>query len=182
MAFRVLAAGYHPDHCAIAKFRKQHLFHLEVVFIEVLLLAEDMSLVKLGHVSLDCSKMQSKASKHKAMSYGRMDQRIGELKAEVDELFSKAKATDKEENKKYGKGTRGDELPEVIRFREQRIGRIEQAKAALEAEEHGLNVKQALTDQKDDDPPNDTGGMLKSPVRDRMPRSSIISPTRRVGS
>ena len=156
VAFRVLAAGYHPDHSSISSFRKRHLFHLQVAFIEVLLLAEEMGLVKLGHVALDGTKVRANASKHKAMSYGRMDERIASLKAEVDDLLAKAKAADEREDKKYGKRKTGDELPDEISFRERRIERIEQAKAALEAE-HALKVKEALSGEDSDDPPTGTG-------------------------
>ena len=121
----------------------------------MLLLAEKMGLVKLGHVSLDGTKLRANASKHKAMGYGRMDERIAALKAEVEELLAEARATDEREDKKYGKGKRGDELPEEIRFTEHRIERIEQAKAALEAEQL-LKVKEALCDEDSDDPPMGT--------------------------
>ena len=78
------------------------------------------------------------------------------LKAEVEELLAEARATDEREDKKYGRGKRGDELPEEIRFTERRIERIERAKAALEAE-HALKVKEALCDEDSDDPPMGTG-------------------------
>ena len=162
VAFRVLAAGYHPDHSTICEFRKRHLEQLRVLFIEVLLMAQQMGMVKLGHVALDGTKVKANASKHKSMSYGRMEARILELKSEVDELLTKARATDEREDKKYGKGKTGDELPDEIRFRERRIERIEQAKAALEAE-HALKVKEALYGKDSDDPPTGTGKADEEP-------------------
>jgi transposase len=132
VAFRVLSAGYHPDHSAIARFRKRHLDYLKAAFVEVLILAEQMGLVKMGHVALDGTKVKANASKHKAMSYGRMDQRVDELIAEVNELMAKAQSTDDEEDKKYGKKKRGDELPKELRFRQSRIENIRAAKTELE--------------------------------------------------
>jgi transposase len=156
VGFRVLAAGYHPDHSTIAAFRKRYLEQLTVLFIEVLLMAEEMGMVKLGHVALDGTKVKANASKHKAMSYGRMEGRILELKAEVDELLSKAQKTDRAEDKKYGKGKRGDEVPEEIRFRERRIARIKEAKVALEAAE-ALKAQKSSERGKDEEPPSQAG-------------------------
>jgi transposase len=150
VAFRVLAAGYHPDHSAISKFRKRHLEELSYLFIEVLLVAEEMGLVRLGHVALDGTKVKANASKHKAMSYGRMEKRIRELKVEVDELLARAEKVDESEDRRYGKGKRGDELPTELQFRKSRIERIEAAKAALEADHLG---KRRGSAQKDDDDP-----------------------------
>ena len=78
--------------------------------------------------------MRANASKHKAMSYGRMREREERLQAEVDELLRKAQEVDEEEDRRYGKDRRGDELPEELAFRESRLRRIREAKAALEAE------------------------------------------------
>ena len=150
VAFRVLAAGYHPDHSAISKFRKRHLEELSYLFIEVLLVAEEMGLVKLGHVALDGTKVKANASKHKAMSYGRMEKRIRELKVEVDELLARAEKVDESEDRRYGKGKRGDELPRELQFRQSRIERIEAAKATLEAEHFGK--KRGSVEKDDDDP------------------------------
>jgi len=100
----------------------------------VLELCRKAGLVKLGHVSLDGTKVRANASKHKAMSYGRMKKKRAELEAEVEELMARADAVDAEEDAKYGKGVRGDELPEELRFRETRLAKIREAMAALEAE------------------------------------------------
>jgi len=132
--FRVLAAGQHPDHDTICDFRKRHLGALSDLFVQVLDICREAGLAKLGHVSLDGSKFLANASKHKAMSYGRMKKRRAELKAEIEELMARADAVDAEEDALYGKGKRGDELPEELRFRETRLAKIEEAMAALEAE------------------------------------------------
>ena len=132
IAFRILAAGYHPDHDTIADFRKTHLGALKGLFLQILLLCKEAKLVKLGHVSLDGTKMKANASKHKAMSYGRMEEKEKELEREVEELLRKAESVDAEEDKRYGKGIRGDELPEELQFREKRLAKIREAKKALE--------------------------------------------------
>jgi len=132
IAFRILAAGYHPDHDTIADFRKTHLGALKGLFLQILLLCKETKLVKLGHVALDGTKMKANASKHKAMSYGRMGEKEKELQREVEELLRKAESVDAEEDQRYGKGIRGDELPEELQFREKRLVKIRQAKKALE--------------------------------------------------
>lgn len=132
IAFRILAAGYHPDHDTIADFRKIHLGALKGLFLQILILCKEAKLVKLGHVSLDGTKIKANASKHKAMSYGRMQEKEKELERAVNELLRKAESVDAEEDKRYGKGIRGDELPEELRFREKRLVTIRQAKKALE--------------------------------------------------
>ena len=132
IAFRILAAAYHPDHDTIADFRKNHLGALKGLFLQILILCKEAKLVKLGHVALDGTKIKANASKHKAMSYGRMHEKEKELQRQVEELLRKAESVDAEEDKRYGKGIRGDELPEELQFREKRLARIRQAKKALE--------------------------------------------------
>ena len=90
--------------------------------------------MKLGHVALDGTKVRANASKHKAMSYGRMKEREEQLQAEVDELLQRAQEVDEEEDHRYGRDKRGDELPEELSFREGRLRKIREAKTALEAE------------------------------------------------
>jgi len=132
--FRVLTADQHPDHDTIAEFRRRHLEALAALFIQVLRLCQKAGLVKLGHVSLDGTKVRANASKHKAMSYGRMEKSAVELEAEVKRLLAEAEATDKAEEDRYGKDRHGDELPEELRFKQGRLARIKEAKEVLERE------------------------------------------------
>ena len=90
--------------------------------------------MKLGHVALDSTEIRANASKHKAMSYGRMKEKEAQLTAEVAELLRRAEEVDEEEDRRYGRDQRGDELPEELSFREGRLRRIREARAALEAE------------------------------------------------
>ena len=97
-------------------------------------MCQQAGLVKLGHVALDGTKVKANASKHKAMSYQRMKEKAAQLAAEVTELLRQAQAADDEEDRRYGKDKRGDELPEELAFREARLEKIRDAMAALEAE------------------------------------------------
>jgi transposase len=134
IAFRVLAANNTPDFRTISDFRKDHLKALAGLFLQVLRLCQKAGLVKPGHVALDGTKMKANASKHKAMSYKRMREEEARLEAEVMELLRKAATVDEEEDRQYGRGKRGDELPKELAFRESRLKKIREAKAALEAE------------------------------------------------
>jgi transposase len=132
VAFRVLAAGNEPDFRTISDFRKLHLKALEELFQQMLRLTLETGMMKLGRVALDGSKVKGNASKHKAMSYGRTKETEKRLREEVRQLLNQAEAADKEEDSRYGRDRRGDELPEELQRRETRIARIREAKHALE--------------------------------------------------
>ena len=134
IAFRVLAANNTPDFRTISDFRKDHLAALSGLFLQVLALCQQAGLVKLGHVALDGTKVRANASKHQAMSYGRMKEKEAQLQGEVDELLRRAQEVDEEEDQRYGRDKRGDELPEELSFREGRLRKIREAKAALETQ------------------------------------------------
>src|SRR5258707_173393 len=94
VAFRVLAANNQPDHRTISDFRKLHLPTLEYLFAEILQLCQKAGLVKFGHIALDGTKIKANASKHKAMSYGRMKQDTKRLRKEISDLLRQAEGTD----------------------------------------------------------------------------------------
>ncbi len=129
--FKVLAAGNEPDFRTISDFRKIHIETLQKLFEQVLALALEAGAVKVGRVSLDGTKLKANASKHKAMSYGRMIEKQQQLKDEVKRLLEQAEAADEAEDREYG-DKRGDELPEELRRRETRLARIKEAKKVLE--------------------------------------------------
>ena len=137
VALRVLAAGNRPDFRTINRFRQQHLETFGELFVEVVRLARRMGLVKLGTVALDGTKVRANASKHKAMSYERMQAEERRLEQEVRALLERAQQIDLAEDELYGAEHRGDELPEELRRREQRLAKIREAKRALEAEQAG---------------------------------------------
>jgi transposase len=132
--FRVLTADQHPDHDTIAEFRRRHLEALAALFVQVLRLCRKAGLVKLGHVSLDGTKVRANASKHKAMSYGRMEKSVVELEGEVKRLLAEAEGTDTAEDNRYGRGRQDEALPEELRFKQSRLAKIKEAKEALEQE------------------------------------------------
>ncbi|SEN38838.1 Transposase [Stigmatella aurantiaca] len=159
VAFRIIAAGQHPDHTAIAEFRRRHLKELSGLFVQVLALCQKAGLVKLGHVALDGTKLKANASKHKAMSYERLQQREQELSQKVGELMKAAEEADAAEDRLYGKTKRGDELPQELRRAESRLKKIRQAKAELEAEAQAVRQAQqeAKKKQQDEQDPPPSG-------------------------
>lgn len=141
LAFRCLSGDQHPDHDSIASFRKRHLDALAGLFGSILELCRKAGMVKLGHVAIDGSKILANASKHKAMSYDRMcqteerlEKEVVNLKQRARDLLEKAEEIDATEDSQYGKGKRGDEIPEELQRRESRLRVIRKAKAELEAE------------------------------------------------
>ena len=132
VAFRVLSAGQFPDFRTLSDFRKDHLQAFERLFLEVLRLCREAGLLRLGHLSLDGSKFQANASKHKAMSYGRIQEAEPKLEAEIRSLLEQAQRVDAAEDVEHGADRRGDELPEELRRREGRLAKIREAKRRLE--------------------------------------------------
>jgi transposase len=133
VAFRVLAASNDPDFRTIADFRKRHLSALRGFFEQVLRLARELGAPRVGRVALDSSKIKANASKHKAMSYGRMREKQRQLREEVKHLLDQAEAADAADDAEFGPDHRGDELPAELQRRESRLQRIREAKRALEA-------------------------------------------------
>jgi transposase len=129
--FKVLAADNEPDFRTISDFRKIHIETLQNLFEQVLAMALECGAIQLGRVSLDGTKLKANASKHKAMSYGRMKEKQQQLKEEVKQLLAAAEAADEAEDRQYG-SQRGDELPEELQRRETRLAKIKEAKKVLE--------------------------------------------------
>ena len=123
-----------PDFRTISEFRRRHLGALTALFTQVLRLCRQAGLVKLGHVALDGTKLAANASKHKAMSYGRMVRAEAELAAEVAGWLARAEREDAADDAAHGPERRGDELPEWVKDKQARRERIRAAKAAFEAE------------------------------------------------
>jgi transposase len=123
-----------PDFRTVSEFRRRHLKALGALFTQILHLCETAGLVKLGHVALDGTKIKANASKHKAMSYERMEKRAAELEAEVARWLEVAEASDAEEDKLHGADKTGEEMPDWVADKKRRAERIRKAKAELEAE------------------------------------------------
>src|SRR5438094_4382386 len=127
-----MAAGHAPEFRTLAEFRKPHLAALRGFFEQVLRLARELGAPRVGRVALDGSKIKANASKHKAMSYGRMREKRRQLRDEVKQLLDQAEAADAAEDAEYGPDRRSDELPAELQRRDSRLKRIRQAKRALE--------------------------------------------------
>ncbi|MGP9659702.1 IS1182 family transposase [Halomonas sp. AOP31-B1-25] len=127
IAFRYLAANTHPDHDTIATFRRRFLPQVEALFVQVLLLAREMNLVKLGRIALDGTKVKANASKHKALSYAHANKIEAQLKAEVNALAAQAEAADQ------APVLEGMDIPAEIARREARLEALADAKRAIEA-------------------------------------------------
>jgi transposase len=133
LAFRAIVGSDRPDFRTISDFRKIHRTALKPLFLEVLRIAGELGMVKLGNLSTDGTKMRASASRHKAMSYGYMAKEIARLEAEVERLLEDAERIDAEQDAAQG-SRRGDELPDELKRREDRLAKIREAKARLEAE------------------------------------------------
>jgi transposase len=145
--FMAVTALNRPDFRTISDFRKRHLKALGELFVQVLGLCRQAGLTKLGHVSLDGTKVKANASRHKAMSYGRMEQAQRRLLGEVAAWFEQAAAADAAEDSELGQARRGDELPEWVTNKLRRLEKIRAAKAALEAEAQTAASKPRPDDQ-----------------------------------
>jgi len=134
VAFRVISGGEHPHFTTINQFRLDHGESLGKLFAEGLRLCEAAGLVKLGLVALDGTKIKAAASKHKAMSYKRMNEQEARLHQQVQELLRRAEQADREEDELYGAGQDKEDLPAELARRETRLQRLREAKAQLEKE------------------------------------------------
>ena len=127
VAFRFIAAGSHPDHDTLAAFRRRFLDELAGLFVQVLDVAQEMKLLKLGTISLDGTKVQANASRHSALSHGHIEKMEAQLQAEVQELLALAEQADQ------SNVPDGVSLPEEIQRREDRLKAMAEAKTKIEA-------------------------------------------------
>jgi hypothetical protein len=142
LAFRVLTGNQQPDHSRISEFRRRNLDALKGLFVQILRLCQIAGMVSLGHVALDGTKVKANASKHKAMSHERMLRAEKELEKEINALIRKAEILDAQEDRKYGKGNLGSELPDELRHKQGRLARIRQARKEMEAETAAAAARQ----------------------------------------
>ena len=133
LAFRAIVGNTPPDFRTISDFRKIHEAAFRPLFLEVLRLAGEMGMVKLGNLSTDGTKIDANASRHKAMSFGYMNKEIARIQEEINQLLKQAEQIDAEQDAALG-SRRGDELPAELKRREDRLVKIKEAKGRLEAE------------------------------------------------
>lgn len=156
VAYRVLAAENFPSHRTVCEFRQTHLKAFGDLFVQVVKIAREAGLVRLGALAIDGSKVKANASKHKAMSYGRMLKEEQRLREEIAALTARSEATDAREDAALGPEVRGDELPQELQRREQRLERIQAAKQRLEARQ--AEEDRAKGRSSDDDRKSPRGG------------------------
>ena len=160
LAFRMLGAGNFPKHRTIREFRALHLLELSDLFVQVVKLAQEMGLVKLGTVAIDGTKIKANASRHKAMSYERMQQSEAELKAQIDALLERAKTTDAAEADEPGL-----DIPAEIERRADRLKAIAEARERLEQRQRDADIERGRSDDDDRRPRDEdgkpTGGRYK---------------------
>lgn len=152
VAFRVLAAGNYPAHRTICDFRAVHLTELSNLFVQVVKLARECGLVKLGTIAVDGTKIKANASRHKAMSYERMKKAEQELKEQIDTLLARAKAADQAE-----KNEPELDIPAEIQRRTDRIAAISAARARLEERQRQADIERGRSADDDKRPPDDDG-------------------------
>src|SRR5215203_4293265 len=142
-----------PDFRTISDFRKRHLVALSDLFVQVLQLCRAAGLVQFGHVAVDGTKLKANASRHRAMSYGRMKTAEQALAAEVETWLAQANQADAAEDREHGADRRGDEMPTWMADKQRRLEAIRAAKATLEAE------AASLPDPDDESGPGASSGM-----------------------
>ena len=153
VAFRFIAAGSHPDHDTVATFRRRFLGELEALFVQVLELAKEMKLLRLGTVCLDGTKIHANASRHSALSHGHIEKIEAQLKREVKELFALAESADR------ANIPDGVSLPEEIKRREDRLAVMASAKVKIEPQSAANASDQInLTDEESRIMPTAGGG------------------------
>ncbi len=182
--FMALTGMAKPDHSRISEFRRRHAEALRGLFVQVLGLCREAGLAKLGHVALDGTKVKANASKHAAMSYGRMKKAEPELAAEVERWLREADAVDEREDGEVGPDRRGDELPEWVRNRQARIERIREAKQRLEAqaraEAERLAAERAAREREQGKPPPGPGPKALAGLPDEKAQSNFTDPESRI--
>lgn len=155
VAFRVLAAENYPAHRTICDFRALHLNELSALFVQVVKLARELGLVKLGSVAVDGTKIKANASRHKAMSYERMQKAEAELKEQIAALLNKARAIDEAERNEPER-----DIPSELKRRTDRLEAIEQAKARLEQRQRQADAARGRSEG-DERKPRDKDGKPK---------------------
>lgn len=181
VAFRVLAAGNFPSHRTICAFRKRHLKDFKALFVQVVRIAGEAGLVSLGTLAVDGTKVRANASKHKAMSYKRMQEEERRLAEEIAGMCDQADQVDDAEDARYGAERRGDELPEELQHRQTRLEKIRAAKARLEAQQRAADEARGRHPDDERRPPGGHGRYKRDfGVPDDKAQSNFTDPESRI--
>ena len=175
IAFRVLAGNQTPGFRSISRFRERHVADFSELFAQVVKTAAESGMVKIGTLAIDGSKLKANASKHKAMSYGRMKEEEGRLRREIAGIMKLAQDQDVDEDVEFGPDFRGDELPEELRRRESRLQQIREARERLEKRkaEEAAEADKAKADKAEAEgrePPKDRPEVRKHPKGEPKPK------------
>ena len=171
VGFRVLSGNQQPDFWTIAAFRRRHHKALGDLFLQTVRIADRAGLVKLAHVAVDGTKLKANASKHSAMSYGRMKTEVERLRKEIEEYLRQCDEVDAAEDKKHGNGS-GWRLPEHLSTAQKRLEAIEKAKRELEEEE-----RRKRNDKDQSSPP---GGDSPAAVPEDKAQRNFTDPESRI--
>jgi hypothetical protein len=178
LAFIAIVGDERPDFRTISDFRKDHLEAFIELFVQVLRLAKEAGLVKLGNVSTDGTKIQGNASRHKAMSYGYMKKEVERLREEIEALVTQAFQQDEADEAALG-SRRGDELPAELARREKRLAAIEAAMQRLEgqakAEAEAERQRRAEADAERERTGHKRHGRAPKPVQETPPDNTQLS-------
>ena len=182
VAFRFLSGNALPKHSALADFRKRHLQAMASLFVEVFQLCRQAGLVSLGHVSIDGSKFQANASKHKAISWGRLEERTQHYRALADDLLARAESIDAAEDDRHGSDHGGGDLPDDLRRAQDRLARLAEAKRVLQERarqraETERQQKQAKLDRIDEQ--EQATGKKQPGRKPQLPDPDVATPKER---
>jgi transposase len=167
IAFRVIAAGLTPSHRTICRFREENLDEFQRLFVQVVQLAKEAGLVKMGTIAIDGSKVKANASKHKAMSYDRMLMEEKKLRSEIRKLTRAAREQDDVDDQTFGPDFRGDELPQELSSRKTRLQAIQAAKKRLEERKAAEAEAKRAAEAKDGKAPETKGERVQPQPRDQ---------------
>jgi transposase len=177
VAFRVISAQQHPDHDTIATFRQRHSVRLEELFVQILRLAQKSGLLKMGHVSIDGTKIRANASRSKRKSKKELLAEEAKLRAEVSRIFQEAEEIDQAEDELYGKGNSGHELPEHLQTTEGRLKALREAMAAIEEEDW---LKETIDEVKAEEPEDKEGESEVENSNDKETTANVTDPDSRI--
>jgi transposase len=182
VAFRLLGAGNFPAHRTICDFRLHHLSELKELFVQVGRVARELGLVKLGTIALDGTKVKANASKHKAMSYGRMKEQEQKLKREIEALLERARVIDAQEDAQVGVDQADEELPRELQRRQDRLAKIEAAKKRVEARQVQADQERGRDPDDQQRPGDGAGRPFKHPfgVPDDKAQDNFTDPESRI--
>ena len=182
VAFRLLGAGHFPSHRTICDFRLRHLLELKELFVQVGQLATALGLVKLGTIALDGTKVKAHASKHKAMSYGRIKEQEQKLTQEIEALLERARVIDAQEDARWGADQGEQELPKELQRRQDRLAKIQAAKTRIEKRQAQADRERGRDPDDQQRPGDGAGRSFKHPfgVPDDKAQDNFTDPESRI--